>query len=89
MQWEPPINFGTNGRTPIGYCPPRFLPTSDFSSMRPTACMPFYHRINRGRKTQTIGDATYNVLKNIYNADTTSTSYTMTTYTNALPNYLK
>ncbi|MDR0393027.1 MAG: hypothetical protein LBH52_02235 [Puniceicoccales bacterium] len=88
MQWEPPINFASNV-SPQGYCPLGFMPSSNFSSMRPTACMPFYHRINRGRKTQTIGDTTYNVLKDIYNADTTSTSYIMTTYTNALPNYLK
>ncbi|MDR0647428.1 MAG: hypothetical protein LBF43_03270 [Puniceicoccales bacterium] len=88
MQWEPPINFCDYGRTPHSYAPID-INFMDSRSMRPTACMPFYHRINRGRKTQTIGDATYNVLKNIYNADTTSTSYTMTTYTNALPNYLK
>ncbi|MDR2396655.1 MAG: hypothetical protein LBD69_02290 [Puniceicoccales bacterium] len=88
MQWEPPINFASKV-SPQGYCPLGFMPSNNFSSMRPTKCMPFYHRINRGRKTQTIGDATYNVLKNIYNAETTDTSYTMTTYTNALPNYLK
>ncbi|MDR1254634.1 MAG: hypothetical protein LBJ78_01225 [Puniceicoccales bacterium] len=88
IQWEPPISFCDYGRNPYSYAPPD-INFADFRSMRPTACMPFYHRINRGRKTQTIGDATYNVLKNIYNADTTSTGYSMTTYTNALPNYLK
>ncbi|MDR2769016.1 MAG: hypothetical protein LBB19_00435 [Puniceicoccales bacterium] len=88
MQWEPPINFCDYGRTPLSYASPD-INFVDFRSMRPTACMPFYHRINRGRKTQTIGDATYNVLKNIYNKDTTSTSYIMTNYTTDLPNYLK
>ncbi|MDR0755749.1 MAG: hypothetical protein LBE99_02470 [Puniceicoccales bacterium] len=89
MQWEPPINFGASARSPKGYIPLSIKPSSNFNSMRPTACMPFYHRINRGRKTQTIGDTTYKVFKNIYDADTTHTSYTITTYTNTLPNYLK
>lgn len=93
QQWEPPINFCHYGRTPISYAPINWYlgDGSQWKTMRTAPGMPFYHRINRGRKTQAIGETTYNVLagSTLYTKDWDSTSYTFSTYHSALPNYLK
>ena len=89
-QWEPPINFCHYTRTPVSYAPANiYLDGTEWSKMRPTANMPFYHKINRGRKTQSIGESAYSVLNTIYSKDTTATSYTFDSYKNDLPNYLQ
>ena len=95
-QWEPPIDFckreAGKGRDPWLYAPINI-------DMRPRAdvgipaAMPFYYRINRGRKTHCIGKSTYNALigdtlygKNWHN---TGSGYNFSDYHSALPNYLK
>ena len=55
------------------------------------AGMPFYYRINRGRKTHCLGDTAYNTLigASLYGKDWHDTSATFTDYQKDLPNYLK
>ena len=93
QQWEPPINFCHYTRTPKSYAPINWYlgDGSQWKTMRTAPGMPFYHRINRGRKTQAIGETTYDILAGttLYNKDWDSTSYTFSTYHSALPNYLK
>lgn len=95
QQWEPPINFCHYGkiRTPKSYAPANWYlgDGSQWKTMRTAPGMPFYHRINRGRKTQAIGETTYDILagSTLYTKDWDSTSYTFSTYHSALPNYLK
>ena len=91
-QWEPPIDFckTITNRNPNIYA----YPNIDFSPRAnvgiPNA-MPFYYRINRGRKTHYIGKKAYEVLsgENLYNKDWFSTSFSFSDYHAALPNYLK
>ena len=90
-QWEPQIGFcqGTDtDRDPQVYCPPDFQIWPRESAGIP-AGMPFYYRINRGRKTHYIGDTAYNALAGttLYNKDWRLGIFT--DYHDALPNYLK
>ena len=93
QQWEPPINFCHYTRTPKSYAPINWYlgDGSQWETMRTAPGMPFYHRINRGRKTQAIGETTYNILagSTLYTKDWDSTNYTFSNYHSALPNYLK
>ena len=89
-QWEPPIDFckTITNRNPNIYA----YPNIDFSPRTNAgipAGMPFYYRINRGRKTHYIGKKAYEVLsgENLYNKDWASCSFS--NYHVALPNYLK
>ncbi|MGX8716436.1 MAG: hypothetical protein ACSW8C_00415 [bacterium] len=91
-QWEPPIDFckTITNRNPNTYA----YPNIDFSPRTNAgipAGMPFYYRINRGRKTHYIGKKAYEVLsgENLYNKDWFSTSFSFSDYHAALPNYLK
>lgn len=88
QQWEPPINFCHKKRPPSTYAPANLYLTHTPND--PTPGMPFYYKINRGRKTQTIGNINYNALKEIHDfKDCDVTTYTLSTYHNQLPNYLK
>lgn len=82
-QWEPPVDF--SWKYPGGDV---FKFVSGWKNMRPTACVPFYHRISQGRKTLSLGNTTYNALKAIYN-NADATSYTFSTYESALPSYIQ
>jgi hypothetical protein len=100
-QWEPPINFcKTTTIDPKNYAyPPLNMHLWKSSSI--PAGMPFYHRINRGRKTHSIGDVAYGVLsgetlykKNwvVQGAGTEeieANALSLPDYHEALPNYLK
>lgn len=90
-QWEPPINFcktTTEYRDPSIHSHPNLNMSPRVNAGIPAA-MPFYYRINRGRKTHCIGDAAYNALSGdtLYNKDWFSGSFS--DYHAALPNYLK
>ena len=93
-QWEPPIDFcrTTNdyGRDPWVYAYPR-LYMFERKKVGIPAGMPFYYRINRGRKTHCLGDTAYNTLigDTLYNKDWHDTNNTFANYQTALPNYLK
>lgn len=92
QQWEPPINFCCYARTPVSYAPINWYlgSGSQWKTMRTAPGMPFYHRINRGRKTQAIGETTYGVLvgATLYGKDWDSND-SFANYHKALPNYLK
>lgn len=90
-QWEPPINFCktvTNNRDPgiHSYPPLNMYPRANKGI---PAAMPFYYRINRGRKTQSIGKSMYNALagETLYQEDWFSKSFS--DYHDALPNLLR
>ena len=90
-QWEPPIDFcKTDTINPINYAylPIKMFPRADVGI---PAAMPFYYRINRGRKTQCIGERAYVALKGntLYNKDWSLEANTFSDYHTALPNYLK
>ena len=89
-QWEPPINFAQHDvRAPHNYSYPTLAmcPRKDVGI---PAAMPFYYRINRGRKMHYIGKTMYESLKSeVYEKDWASASKTFNEYWNALPNYLK
>lgn len=100
-QWEPPINFCKvrnehptnpsilfNPLDPINYAPP------DINLNKRTfgipAAMPFYYRINRGRKTHCIGSIIYEgLISELYNKNWAEEANTFSDYHSALPNYLK
>ena len=95
-QWEPPIDFcKTSCVNPINYAyPMMWFPGR--GNVGIPAGMPFYYRINRGRKTHCIGDAAYNAIigdegKVLYkkNWNSKGAGFTFSDYHNALPNYLK
>jgi len=85
QQWEPPINFCHKSRSPTGYGPVNLFLEND--TIKPTPGMPFYNKVNRGRKTQVIGHIAYSILQNIARDIKVSNSFS--TYHNYLPNYLK
>ena len=85
QQWEPPINFCHKKRSPSGYAPVNLYLYKN--ERKPSVAMPFYHKINRGRKTQAIGNTTYSVLQTI--AKDISVSDSLSTYQGRLPNYLR
>lgn len=102
-QWEPPINFcKITTVDPKNYAyPPLNMHLWTRSSI--PAGMPFYHRINRGRKTHSIGDVAYGVLsgETLYKKDWVlqgekvtieeieANALSLPDYHEALPNYLK
>lgn len=90
-QWEPPIDFCKAGRiNPINYAYPN-LDMHPRANTKIPAGMPFYYRINRGRKTHCIGNDAYTALagETLYGKDWTSEKATFSSYHEALPNYLK
>lgn len=92
-QWEPPIDFGHSSRTPHWFAyVPFYLggKGEEWKKMRTTPSMPTYLKVNRGRKTQTIGSIFYNKLVNdIIGIKTEAKNYTFSNYHSALPNFLK
>ena len=99
-QWEPPIDFcktaSAGGRDPQIYAYPPLQIYARNNAGIPAA-MPFYYRINRGRKTHCIGDSAYSALNGttLYTYDLIEThgwysdTKGFTDYHDALPNYLK
>ena len=93
-QWEPPIDFckkeTSGGRDPWFYAYPNvnMHPRQDVGI---PAAMPFYYRINRGRKTHCIGESAYDALtgNTLYKKDWALEANTFSDYHDALPNYLK
>ena len=94
-QWEPPINFcptTPKNRKPsiYGYPPLTMHPREDAGI---PMGMPFYYRINRGRKTHYLGNKAYDLLSGdeLYGKDwsagTNNTTFSI--YHEALPNYLQ
>ena len=86
-QWEPPINF-QKWETAGFY--PCCLELHSLDTKIP-AGMTFYHKVNRGRKTQAIGPTTYSILEGstLWSKDWSNISNVFSSYHNALPNYLK
>lgn len=92
-QWEPPIDFGHSNRTPHWFAyVPFYLGEKgkEWKKMRTTPGMPTYLKVNRGRKTQTIGSIFYDKLVNdIIGTETEAKNYTFSNYHSDLPNFLK
>ena len=90
-QWEPPINFARFGGSDPGIYSHIYLTMHPRENVGIPAGMPFYYRINRGRKTHCLGDTAYNTLigNTLYNKDWHDTNNTFANYQTALPNYLK
>ena len=89
-QWEPPIDFcKTTGVDPINYAYPNLIMNKRADVGIPAA-MPFYYRINRGRKTHTIGkEMQDSICGQVYNKDWSKQNFNFSTYHTALPNFLQ
>ena len=89
-QWEPPIDFCKTTRNPVGFAYPN-IDIFSRADVGIPACMPFYYKINRGRKTHCLGKTAYETLAGttLYNKDWATASNTFSDYHTALPNYLK
>ena len=88
-QWEPPINFCkmTNRRPNICGYPSLTMHKREDAGI--SMGMPFYYRINRGRKTHYLGKGAYDLLSGnkLYGKDWSPNRFS--DYHKTLPNYLQ